>query len=75
MLLHLSDLAPVQIHNHAYDSVGIYAEKTGNTHKWNKLYFTQQQRIDNGLVFKCCIWHKIVVKKSRIGKPKVRPGL
>jgi hypothetical protein len=48
--------------------VGIYFEKTGyrhkwhKWHKWHKLYFTQQQRTDNNdLVFKCCIWHKIIV--------------
>jgi len=57
MLLHFSDLAPTQIHNHAYNLVGMYFEKPGYRHKWYKLYFTQQQRTDNnGLVFKCCIY-------------------
>jgi hypothetical protein len=62
MLLHFSDLAPIQIHYHAYNLDGIYSEKTGYRHKWHKLYFTQLQATDkNGLVFKCCILHKIIV--------------
>jgi hypothetical protein len=62
MLSHFSDFAPIQIHNHAYDLVGIYFEKTGYKHKWHKLYFTQQQRTNNNVpVFKCVL-HKIVVR-------------
>jgi hypothetical protein len=62
MLLHFSDLAPIQIRNHAYDLVGIYSEKSEYKHKWHKLYFTQQQRNDNNsLVFKYCTLHKIIV--------------
>jgi hypothetical protein len=58
-----SDLPPIQIHNHAYNQVGIYFKKTGYKHKWHKLYFTQHQRTDNnGLVFKCYTLHKIVVR-------------
>jgi hypothetical protein len=61
-LLHFLDLAPIQIHHHVYNLVGIYFEKTGYKHKWHKFYFTQQQRTDNnGLAFKCCILHKIIV--------------
>jgi hypothetical protein len=56
-----SDSAPIQIHTHAYNPVAINFEKNGHKHKWHKLYFTQQQRTDNnGLVFKCCILHKII---------------
>jgi hypothetical protein len=40
------NLAPVQIHNHAYSLVGSYSERTDN----------------NGPVFKCCILFKIIVK-------------
>jgi hypothetical protein len=55
ILVHSSDLTPIQIHNHAYNLVGIYSEKTGYKHKWYKLHFTQQQITDNnGPVFKCC---------------------
>jgi hypothetical protein len=36
--------APTQIHNHAYNVVGIYSEKTGYRHRWYRLCFTQQQR-------------------------------
>jgi hypothetical protein len=62
MLLHFSDLAPTQIHNHAYSPVGIYFERTVYKHKWHKFYFTLQQTTDNnGLVLKCCILHKIIV--------------
>jgi hypothetical protein len=61
-----SNLAPIHINNHAYSLVGIYSEKTVNKHKWHKwhkLYFTQQQRTyNNGLVFKCIILHKIIVR-------------
>jgi hypothetical protein len=37
MLLHLSDLAPIQIHNHAYNPVGIYSDESVYKHKWQKL--------------------------------------
>jgi hypothetical protein len=33
MLLQFSDLAPIQIHNHAYILVGIYSQKTRYKHK------------------------------------------
>jgi hypothetical protein len=67
ILLHFSDLTPIKIHNHAYNPVGIYFEKTGYKHTRCKLYFTQQQRTDNsGLVFKCCILHKIIVRYIKI---------
>jgi hypothetical protein len=57
-----SDLAPIHIHNHAYNPAGVYFEKTGYNHKWRELCVTQQQRTDSsGLVFKCCILHKIIV--------------
>jgi hypothetical protein len=47
-----SHLAPIQIHNHAYNLVGVYFVKTGYKHKWHKLYFTQQQGTkNNGLPF------------------------
>jgi hypothetical protein len=59
-------LACIQIHNHAYYLVGIYFEKTGYKHKWHKLHFTEQQRTDNnGLVFKCCILLKMIVKYNK----------
>jgi hypothetical protein len=59
LLLHCSDSASIQIHNQAYNLVGIHSEKTGCKHK---LYFTQQQRTENnGLVFKCCVLHKIIM--------------
>jgi hypothetical protein len=54
MLLHFSDLAPIQIHNHAYSPVGIHSEKTGykhKWHKWHKLYFTQQQRTETTALY------------------------
>jgi hypothetical protein len=58
ILLLSSDLAPIQIRNHAYSLIGIYSEKTGYKHKWHK-YFTHPQRTDiNGLVFKCFTLHK-----------------
>jgi hypothetical protein len=28
------NLAPIQIHHHAYSLVGIHSEKTGYKHKW-----------------------------------------
>jgi hypothetical protein len=60
--LHFLDLAPIQTHNHAYNLVFIYSEKTGYKHKWHKLYFKQQQTTENnGIVFKCCILHKTTV--------------
>jgi hypothetical protein len=63
MLLHFLDLAPIQMHIHACNLVGICFEESGYKHKWHKLYFTQQQRTDNnGLVFKCCILRKIVMR-------------
>jgi hypothetical protein len=62
MLLHFSDLAPIKIHNHVYNMASICFEKNGDKHKWHELYFTQRQRTDNnGLVFKYCILHKIIV--------------
>jgi hypothetical protein len=42
-----SDSAYIQIHNHVYNLVGIYFEKTGYKHKRHKSYFTQQQSTDN----------------------------
>jgi hypothetical protein len=47
-LLHFSDLAPIQIHNHTYSSVRIYFE---NTVYKRKLYFTQQKRTDNTVLY------------------------
>jgi hypothetical protein len=63
----------MQIHNHAYNLVGIYLEKTGYKHKWYKFYFTQEQRTDNDLVLKYCILHKTVVsiKKVVLKNPQV----
>jgi hypothetical protein len=46
-ILFVSDLLPTHTHNHAYNLVAIYFEKTVNKHKWHKLYFTQLQRTDN----------------------------
>jgi hypothetical protein len=61
ILLIYSDLAPVQIHNHAHNPVGIYL-KNWVQHKWHKLYFTQQRWTDNNsLVFKC-ILHNIIMR-------------
>jgi hypothetical protein len=63
VLLHFSDLAPIQIYNHAYNPVGIYFKKTVYKLTWHKLYFTQQQRTENsGLVFKCYSSYKIIVR-------------
>jgi hypothetical protein len=59
MLLHFLDLAPTQIYNYAYSLVGVYSEKTGYKHK---LFYTKQKTDNNGLVFKCCILHKIIVR-------------
>jgi hypothetical protein len=61
-----SDLARIQIHNHAYNLVGIYFEKAEYKHNWHKLYFTQQQRTGiNVLVFKCCILNKIILRYNK----------
>jgi hypothetical protein len=58
-----SDFAPIHINNHAYSLVAIYFEKTGHKHKWHKLYFIQRQTSDNnGLVFKCCMLHDIILR-------------
>jgi hypothetical protein len=43
-ILHFSDLAPIQIHNHVYSPADVYSEKAGYKYKWHKLHFTQQQR-------------------------------
>jgi hypothetical protein len=40
-----------------------FFEKTGYKHKWYKLYFRQEQITNNnGLVFKCCILHNIIMR-------------
>jgi hypothetical protein len=60
ILLHFSHLSPTQIHNHAYNLVGINSEKTGFKLKWHNLHFTQHKGIyNNDLELKCEFYIKL----------------